>query len=126
MNKQLIGCRYKLVLTLDLCPHWVAADPKPSTFSWLRNPPLEIADPIPASIEGDRVLISGVVNPDYDNVLSSVMFDSTTNQYSVVGSQHPLRDGFTATTLTDGTILIAGGMSGSLPYNVQRAVLFCP
>jgi hypothetical protein len=99
--------------------------PASGTFSWLANPPLKIYEPVPAAIDGDRVLISGDVRPSYDNVLSSVIFDPAKNEYSVVGSQHPLRTDFSATTLSDG-ILIAGGMSASLPYNVQRAVLFCP
>jgi len=114
--------------TMSGVPMWREQmyDPKSGTFSWLGDPPLKIYDPVAASFDDVRVLISGDVRPDYDNVLSSVVFDSATNEFSVVGSQHPLRDGFTATTLTDGTILIAGGMSSSLPYNVQRAVLFCP
>ena len=109
-------------------PHWRAEiyDRQEGKFSQLKNPPLEINDPVPASIEENRILISGVVNPDYANVLSSELFDSTKNEFSVVGAQHPQRGGFTATTLADGSILIAGGMSASLPYNVQRAVLFCP
>jgi hypothetical protein len=114
--------------TMRAVPVWREQiyDPKSGSFSWLEDPPLKIYEPVTAPIDGVGVLLSGDVRPDYENVLSSVMFDSATNQYSVVGSQHPLRDGFTATRLSDGTILIAGGMSGSLPYNVQRAIRFCP
>lgn len=109
-------------------PHWQAEiyDPKIGSFSKLGNPPLEINDPATATIESDRVLVSGEVNPDYYNILSSEVFDSSRNEFSVLGAQHPHRIGFTATTLTDGSVLIAGGSSVSLPYNVQRAVLFCP
>jgi hypothetical protein len=98
----------------------------PGTFSWLDNPPLEISYPVPASVDDTRTLISGVVGPDYFNVLSSEIFDSAGDKFSVLGAQHPARSGFTETALKDGTILIAGGSSSSLPYNDRRAVLFCP
>jgi hypothetical protein len=109
-------------------PRWPAQiyDPTRGSFSWLKDPPLEIADPTLVSVDGNRVLISGTVNPDYENILSSEMFDAGRNDFSVVGAQHPHRSGFTATRLADGTVLIAGGAGDSLPYSDRRAVLFCP
>ena len=109
-------------------PHWRAEiyDPKIGKFSALGSPPLEIDAPETATIDDNRALISGEVNPDYYNILSSEVFDSSNNEFTVVGAQHPHRTGFTATTLADGSVLIAGGSSALLPYNVQRAVLFCP
>ena len=101
-------------------------DPVSGSFAWLQNPQLDINAPVLVSIEGNRALISGEVNPDYDNVLSSEIFDGSKNEFSVLGAQHPLRKGLTATELMDGTILLAGGSSIALPYNVRRAALFCP
>jgi len=62
----------------------------------------------------------------YDNVLSSVLFDPETSQFSVVGSIHPDREGFSSITLNDGTVLIAGGWKESAPNNIRPAELFCP
>jgi hypothetical protein len=109
-------------------PMWRAQiyDPKAGTISWLPNSPIEITDPIPAPIDGTRVLLSGTVNPDYANVLSSEVFDGSRDDFSMLGGEHPHRSGFTATTLTDGSVLIAGGSGDALPYNDQQAVLFCP
>ena len=101
-------------------------DPKVGKFSLASDQAVEISEPQSTPLKGGRVLILGSVNPDYANVLSSEVYDAGSNAFSVLGGQHPNLMGFSVTPLSDGSILIAGGSSFSLPYNVRRAVLFCP
>jgi len=114
--------------TMNEAPKWQALlyDPNANSYSPLPDLPLDLPFPVAALDGAGKVLISGDVPPDYDNVLSSEIFDPNSNQFSVIGSVPPHRDGFTSTTLNDGTILIAGGSKDSLPYNIRPTLLFCP
>jgi len=108
-------------------PQWRVQiyDPRAGTFSWGPNQAVEISEPKSVTLSGDRVLILGDVRPDYANVLTGEIFDGERNAFSVVGGVHPNRNGFSATNLSDGNVLIVGGSASTLPYNVRQSLLFC-
>jgi hypothetical protein len=106
--------------------HAYIYDPNRKEFSPGPTQSIEVKPPQPVAIDSTKVLILGIVLPDYDDVLSSEIYDSGTNQFTAFGRVHRERMDFSATRLADGSVLIAGGMASSLPYDVRRSVLFCP
>jgi len=52
------------------------------------------------------------------------LFDPSTGRFTQTGSMHTYREGFTATTLQDGRVLVAGGDEGDVATPVGSAELY--
>lgn len=91
----------------------------PATNSWSRTGPLVIArQGHTATLLADgRVLVVGGVDVVADlwaTVASAEIYDPTTDRWSGVAAMEESRAAHTATLLTDGQVLVAGGRSGEV------------
>jgi len=90
-------------------------DPKTGTFS-PTGPMSAARENATASVLSDgRVLIAGGGNllGRYPNLASAELYDPKTGTFSPTGSMTRARAGHTATVLSDGQVLAAGGIGGS-------------
>ncbi len=73
-----------------------------------------------------RVLIAGGVStdPDLEALSSAELYDPATGKFSPTGSMATAREHRTATLLSDGRVLIAGGYDGSV--SLASAELYDP
>jgi hypothetical protein len=89
----------------------------PSTGSWAATGDMVItvsASPRAALLLDGRVLVTGVTSVAGEPVASTAqLFDPTSGSWSVTGTPIEPRYAYSATRLTDGKILVAGGAAGS-------------
>ena len=91
----------------------------PATTSWTLAAPLAVGverHTVTQLANGNLVVIGGNTSMDYDESQPTgaiEIYDYTSNQWSSAGTLSIARQNHTATLLLDGTILVAGGYTGS-------------
>jgi HYR domain-containing protein/galactose oxidase-like protein len=73
-----------------------------------------------------NVLVAGGVTVigQYLQLASGELYDAATGTFTPVGDMSTARAGHTATLLSNGKVLVAGGGNGSYPYDLASADLF--
>jgi Galactose oxidase, central domain len=104
-------------------------DPQTGTFNSAGVPPFHLTNPMPAELDGGRVLVTSIATPFYpirkDGVVAQ-LYNPTSNTFESIGAIPPDRSGYTSTTLLDGSVLIAGGGSDHHPFYADTSLLYCP
>ncbi|MGD0018430.1 MAG: kelch repeat-containing protein [Candidatus Limnocylindrales bacterium] len=91
-------------------------DPKTGTFSLTGSMKTARDGPTATLLPDGRVLVAGGsvgAENNYKPVASAELYDPKTGRFSPTGSMSAARTGHTATRLTDGRVLIAGGWTTS-------------
>jgi hypothetical protein len=104
-------------------------DPQSGRFTSVGNFPFRVADPMPSLLHGGRVLVTSIGFPLYPirkDGLTAHMFDPTSKTFESLGAIPPDRIKYTSTTLTDGSVLLAGGGADHSPFYSETSLLYCP
>ncbi|MGB8682727.1 MAG: hypothetical protein WCD12_07585 [Candidatus Binatus sp.] len=104
-------------------------DPKMGTFSSAGKLPYVLAEPVPSQLYDGRVLVTGVSIPFYPvhkDGLDAQLYDRKSNAFESIGAVPPDRSEYTSTTLTAGSVLIAGGEATERPFYADASLLYCP
>jgi hypothetical protein len=73
---------------------------------------------------GDSLFFNGVQNANLRSLATAEIFDPATETFTATGSMIVPRESHTATRLSDGKVLIAGGSDGALGNNSPVAVVY--
>ncbi len=104
-------------------------DPQSGRFTSVGNFPFRVADPMPSLLHDGRVLVTSIGFPLYPirkDGLTAHMYDPTSKTFESLGAIPPDRIKYTSTTLTDGSVLLAGGGADHSPFYAETSLLYCP
>lgn len=104
-------------------------DPRAGTFSSTDKLLLDLYEPVPSRLNDGRVLVTSDHFPGYPfrkDGLTFETYDPPSNAFKSLGAVQPDRSQYTSTTLSDGSVLIAGGTSDQGPLYPSTALLYCP
>jgi hypothetical protein len=73
---------------------------------------------------GDDLFFNGVQNANLRSLATAEIFDPNTESFAATGSMSAARESHTATLLSDGKVLIAGGSDGPLGNNSPVATVY--
>jgi hypothetical protein len=94
-------------------------DPATRTFSATGRMPVAVADATATLLPDGKVLVAGGLDAQTvfgRPVAAAELYNPATGTWAVTGSMHEARAGDTATLLTDGQVLVAGGRCNTRGY----------
>ena len=75
-------------------------------------------------VGGDTIFFNGIPNTNLQSLASAEIFDPSTGTFTATGSLSVARESHTATLLSNGTVLVAGGSDGTVGNPTPAATAY--